>query len=203
MNGITDDLTNGFDMVGKVRPGPGWRKRTDGRYNDPEHMQDVCRRNRQYVQNRLQRPTPSQHAKQLLQELVEEQRLGRVVGPLRAPADWPCQTVALPHISGCDALLDAPAGQFLAAASFPTLHGAWPKRTPTSSPLATTCSMHTGNGRYGDQSTAPLSCRLRRGSPCGCTWPCASPRPSGTSTGQPTRSSWWCGPWSSSSGATT
>ena len=27
---ITDDLTNGFDMVGRVRPGPGWRKRTDG-----------------------------------------------------------------------------------------------------------------------------------------------------------------------------
>ena len=96
MAGVTDDLTNGFDMVGKVRPGPGWRKRTDGRYND---IQEVCRRNRQYVQNRLQRPTPSKYAEQLLEELLDEQQLGRVVGPLRAPSDWPCQTVALPHIA--------------------------------------------------------------------------------------------------------
>ena len=81
---------------------PGWRKRTDGRYNDPEHIQEVCRRNGQYLQSRLQGPTPSQYAEQLLEELVDEQRLGRVVGPLRAPSDWPCRTVALPHISGCD-----------------------------------------------------------------------------------------------------
>ena len=121
MDGVTDDLTNSFDMVGTA--GPGWRKRTDGRYNNREHIQDVCQRNRQYVQSRLQRPTPSKYAEQLLDELVEEQRLGRVVGPLRAPADWapadwPCQTLALPHISGCDVLLDAPPKQ-LAAASFP------------------------------------------------------------------------------------
>ena len=111
MDGIADDLTNGFDMVGKVRPGPGWRKRTD-----PEHIDEVCRRNRQYVHSRLQRPTPSKYAEQLL---VDEQRLGRVVGPLRAPADWPCNTVPLPNISGCDVLLDPPADQFLAVASFP------------------------------------------------------------------------------------
>ena len=59
------------------------------------------------------RSTPSSYSK-----LVDEQRLGRVVGPLQAPSDWPCRTVALPHISGCDVLIDALADQFLAAASF-------------------------------------------------------------------------------------
>ena len=119
MDGITDDLTNGFDIMSKVRPGPGWRKRTDGRYNDPEHIDEVCRRNRQYVCSRLQRPTPSKYAEQLLEELVDEQRLGRVVGPLRAPADWPCKTVALPNISGCDVLLDPPGRPVPGSGVFP------------------------------------------------------------------------------------
>ncbi|CAE7781782.1 unnamed protein product, partial [Symbiodinium necroappetens] len=33
--GMTADLTDGFDMLGELRRGPGWKPRTDGRYSNP------------------------------------------------------------------------------------------------------------------------------------------------------------------------
>ncbi|CAE7664169.1 eIF3-S7, partial [Symbiodinium necroappetens] len=33
--GMTSDLTDGFDMLGEVGRGPGWKPRTDGRYSNP------------------------------------------------------------------------------------------------------------------------------------------------------------------------
>ena len=38
--GITEDLTEGFQMLGRLRPGPGWTSRRDSKYSDaaPAHQ---------------------------------------------------------------------------------------------------------------------------------------------------------------------
>ena len=45
----TARLTDGFQMLGDVRPGPGWRARDDGRYQNPVSMEELRRINADYV----------------------------------------------------------------------------------------------------------------------------------------------------------
>ncbi|CAE7923243.1 unnamed protein product [Symbiodinium sp. KB8] len=98
--GITTDLTDGFDMLGELRRGPGWKQRTDGRYANP---------------------ATGEYTEKLLAELVEEARLGRVVGPTRPPAGWNISTVPLFDVAGADRLVPPPPGRHFAAASFPII----------------------------------------------------------------------------------
>ncbi|CAE7203543.1 unnamed protein product, partial [Symbiodinium necroappetens] len=49
---LTDDLTQGFNMVGGLKPGPGWKKRTDDRYKHPASMEELQRVNADYVRQR-------------------------------------------------------------------------------------------------------------------------------------------------------
>ena len=114
MPGITDDLTNGFVMLGEVRRAPGWRTRTDGRYSNPASLEQLAATNWVYVKART-----SRLAAGTLAELVEETRLGRVVGPTRAPPGWNLRTTAVLDRPGVDTLVPPPPGQHFVAASFP------------------------------------------------------------------------------------
>ena len=50
--GITADLTHGFDMLGEVRCGPGWKDRKDGRYQNPASLDQLAATNWEYVRRR-------------------------------------------------------------------------------------------------------------------------------------------------------
>ena len=115
------DLEDGFDMLGELRRGPGWRTREDTKYQNPSSIDDLRRANWEYLVAKLRTARVGEYTDTLLKELVDEAKLGRVVGPLRAPQSWPVQTVALPFVPGFDHLQPAPSTEPFVAASFPII----------------------------------------------------------------------------------
>ena len=115
---LTDDLTQGFNMIGALKPGPGWRKRTDDRYQHPASLDELRRVNADYVRQRTSTARVGEHTETLLQELIDEVRLGRVVGPTKAPAWLKARAVALPWHDGVAHLVEPPPGEVFLAASF-------------------------------------------------------------------------------------
>ncbi|CAE7879635.1 unnamed protein product, partial [Symbiodinium necroappetens] len=115
--GMTADLTDGFDMLGELRRGPGWKLRTDGRYSNPASLDTLASVKWSYVRDRASRPRTGEYTEKLLAELVDETRLGRVVGPTRPPAGWSVSTVPLVDVAGADRLVPPPPGRHFAAAS--------------------------------------------------------------------------------------
>ena len=94
MEDITQDLSWGFDYVGRQHPGPGWLQRLDEEYAHPISLDTFASLNAQYIERELQKRGPDQHWATMLEELVEEKKCGRVQGPFAAPSSWPIQTVA-------------------------------------------------------------------------------------------------------------
>ena len=64
------------------------------------------------------RPRDQEHTRALLDELVAETRLGRVMGPCAAPDHWSVPTVALPSVADMGVLRQPPPGDCFAALSF-------------------------------------------------------------------------------------
>ena len=50
--GVVGYLTDGFDMLGEVRRGPGWKDRKDGRYQNPASLDQLVATNWEYVRRR-------------------------------------------------------------------------------------------------------------------------------------------------------
>ena len=69
--GLADDLNNGFDMLGVLRPWPGWRPRSDDKYSCPASLESLRSANLAYVRDKIRHGRPGPHAKELLQEVVE------------------------------------------------------------------------------------------------------------------------------------
>ena len=67
---LSDDLSDGFDMLGEIKPGPGWKARDDDRYFNSAIMQEVRAANRRYLLKRLPTARPGAHSDALLAELV-------------------------------------------------------------------------------------------------------------------------------------
>ena len=82
---LEEDMTDGFQMLGDIRPGPGWSARDDGRYQNPIDMEELRRINADYVRAKVASRRPDEHAEKLLQELIAEKRLRRVIGPTHPP----------------------------------------------------------------------------------------------------------------------
>ena len=118
LQGITADLTQGFDMLGEVRRGPGWKNRQDGRYQNPASLDQLSATNWEYVRRRAAAAKPGEHWETLLTELVAEVKLGRVVGPTHPPAGWNIATVPVLNTPGADRLVTPPPGRHFVAASF-------------------------------------------------------------------------------------
>ncbi|CAE7208919.1 unnamed protein product [Symbiodinium sp. CCMP2592] len=87
----------GFDMLGEVRRAPGWKSREDRRYSNPAPIDRLRRENPSYVSANTRRPQDSEHTLALRDELVKEARLGRVMGPCRAPDGWGVTMASLPE----------------------------------------------------------------------------------------------------------
>ena len=118
LQGITADLTQGFDMLGEVRRGPGWKNREDGRCQNPASLDQLSATNWEYVRRRAAAAKPGEHWETLLTELVAEVKLGRVVGPTHPPAGWNIATVPVLDTPGADRLVTLPPGRHFVAASF-------------------------------------------------------------------------------------
>ncbi|CAE7505128.1 PUB3, partial [Symbiodinium sp. CCMP2456] len=78
---LEEDLRLGFDMLGPVRRAPGWKPRADGRYSNPSGLDRLRQENPTYVGAKCSRARAGVHTAALLEELVQEARLGRVTGP--------------------------------------------------------------------------------------------------------------------------
>ena len=117
MDGIKSDLTEGFNMIGRIRPRPGWPVCQDGRYQTPTSLNVLRADNRAYLRQKLTAHQVGEHSHALLAELVEEARLGRVHGPCKAPPGWPRRCVPAANFHGFDRLVDPPLGDIFVAAS--------------------------------------------------------------------------------------
>ncbi|CAE7487292.1 PUB3, partial [Symbiodinium sp. CCMP2456] len=89
---LEEDLRLGFDMLGP---------------ENPPYVAAKCSRGRSGV-----------HTAALLEELVQEARLGRVTGPCAAPDHWSVATSALPWTADMHTLRQPPLGDCFAALSF-------------------------------------------------------------------------------------
>ncbi|CAE7863082.1 eIF3-S7, partial [Symbiodinium necroappetens] len=52
LTALTEDMTDGFQMLGEIRPGPGWRRREDGKYQNPVPIADLIATNADYVRRK-------------------------------------------------------------------------------------------------------------------------------------------------------
>ena len=77
-----------------------------GRYAHPRPLHELRELNSRYVRQKTASARVGEHTEQLLKELMDETRLGRVIGPARAPAHWTRATVAMPHHVHMDRLVD-------------------------------------------------------------------------------------------------
>ncbi|CAE7466803.1 PUB3, partial [Symbiodinium sp. CCMP2456] len=115
---LEEDLRLGFDMLGPVRRAPGWKPRVDGRYSNPSGLHRLRQENPPYVGAKCSRGRSGVHTAALLEELVQEARLGRVIGPCAAPDHWSVATSALPWTADVHTLRQPPLGDCFAALSF-------------------------------------------------------------------------------------
>ncbi|CAE7346915.1 PUB3, partial [Symbiodinium sp. CCMP2456] len=115
---LEEDLRLGFDMLGPVRRAPGWKPRVDGRYSNPSSMDRLRQENPPYVAAKCSRGRSGVHTTALLDELVQEARLGRVIGPCAAPDHWSVAASALPWTADMHTLRRPPLGDCFAALSF-------------------------------------------------------------------------------------
>ena len=111
---LKQELSDGFPTTGVLTPGVGWMPRLDGRYDFPVSRASFRETNAAYVKRKLGSRFIDEHWKPMLDELVEEQRLGRVEGPFHTPSSW-----GVPGISvGGLPLLDLEDHEVLAAGCF-------------------------------------------------------------------------------------
>ncbi|CAE7545260.1 unnamed protein product, partial [Symbiodinium sp. CCMP2456] len=95
---LTADLTDGFDMIGALRPGPGWRKRTDDRYKYPASLDTLRQVNADYVRRKV--------------------ATANTTSTPRPPAWLKTNASALPWALGATELVEPPPGEAFLAASF-------------------------------------------------------------------------------------
>ena len=115
VSNLRDDLENGFDMIGEVRRGPGWRDRDDDRYSNPITRERLRASNLAYVRRRTSHGRAAPHSDVMLRELIEETRLGRVIGPAKRTDWWPAPTTPIPDVADMDTLVEPPTGDVFAA----------------------------------------------------------------------------------------
>ena len=86
---LFDQMQQGFDLLGDVTNGLGWRIRDDSKYASPTNVNDFIRENNRITVERLTRQ------KVTAEEVAKDVKRGRMTGPYKAPPHWPKRTVAL------------------------------------------------------------------------------------------------------------
>lgn len=93
---LKEDLTHGFEVVGKLHPGSGWLPRLDDKYSHPISMEQLKKLNFEHVSARLRQARPDEHWAEMLKELLVEKNKGRLSGPFELPDSWPGRAVGIP-----------------------------------------------------------------------------------------------------------
>ena len=108
---LFEEMQNGFPLLGTVRPGLGWRLRSDARYATPKDLAAFFVENHDFVQQRLRRGKVDPCWQAMAEEIAADVAIGRMEGPFEAPASWCKQAVPLPMFAHTAKLLPAPSGQ--------------------------------------------------------------------------------------------
>eukprot|EP00434_Breviolum_minutum_P002108 symbB.v1.2.001863.t2/scaffold77.1/size347087/34 len=87
------DLNQGFEVLGTLNPGAGWRPRTDQKYSFPITMEQFEKLNKSFIHHKLKAHRVDPSWKTMLDELLREQAMGRVSGPYSSPSWWPLPSV--------------------------------------------------------------------------------------------------------------
>ena len=95
---FSEELTHGFQMIGNLTPGTGWKQRSDLHYNNPSSETDFAAHNKQYIRECLTTRKSDEHTDGLLQEILQEVQMGRIDGPFRKPNDWTTETVQVNNL---------------------------------------------------------------------------------------------------------
>lgn len=99
---LKEDLTLGFQVIGRIHSGCGWLPRLDERYTHPISLEDLRDRNHKHICSRLTSAKPDKHWDVMLQELLEEKQKGRLTGPFELPSTWPGVAATIPdHPTTC------------------------------------------------------------------------------------------------------
>ena len=101
-------LQEGFNMLGHLDPGPGWKSRTDMKLSDPWDMLTLRGHNKDYIAKKVRQGRVDEHWSKMLDEILADCKLLRMEGPFQAPADAIFQTVGLPPEYQRDMLNEVP-----------------------------------------------------------------------------------------------
>ena len=132
-------------------------------------MEELRRINADYVRAKVASRRPDEHADKLLQELIAEKRLRRVIGPTHPPP-WlkGVQAAAVPDVADADTLVELPPGDHFLAASFPVCQTDETGDTKVRRAEDWRRSGHNSTIRVGDVPTHHFIGSLRRLGPPPC-----------------------------------
>eukprot|EP00435_Cladocopium_sp_Y103_P030010 s148_g7.t1 len=91
---LLEEIQHGFRLTGALNPGLGWKARSDSKYSTPTAFNTFLTQNEEYIHHKLATARPDTHWQQLLHEIVEDVRTGRMEGPFLAPPNWTTKTIA-------------------------------------------------------------------------------------------------------------
>ena len=90
---LHQELSSGFQLMGQLQPGTNWYLRSDNKYLMPKTQEEFAEHNDHYVQRKLQQARVDDHYEMMLEEIVQEVKMGRMNGPFTAPPHWEHQTI--------------------------------------------------------------------------------------------------------------
>jgi len=80
-------LTDGFNMMGHLMPGPGWKNRSDQKLSDPWTLEQLREHNAPYIQGKTAQGRVDERWQKMLGEIIADTKLLRMEGPFEAP-EW-------------------------------------------------------------------------------------------------------------------
>ena len=90
---LHQELSSGFRLMGQLQPGTNWYLRSDNKYLIPKTQEEFAEHNDHYVQRKLQQARVDDRYEMMLEEIVQEVKMGRMNGPFTAPPHWEHQTI--------------------------------------------------------------------------------------------------------------
>eukprot|EP00971_Amphidinium_carterae_P126770 2511594-Amphidinium_carterae.1 len=82
---LSQDMLEGFELIGTLNEGVGWPQRVDAKYSRPLSFSELYSVNNGYLSGLINSPRHDTHWQDLVAELDKEHKLKRVDGPYRLP----------------------------------------------------------------------------------------------------------------------